>query len=548
MDEPSLWYLTCSTYLDVDISNKMVTKVVTDDHELSDNAAIFNSVVGLLLPHVQLLFAWRESGKPFRKNHPPVHPTEIRTSISPSSVVWLNTTGALANYATEAAKVEFEKFCAPLLYLAGLSVTIIQTEHEGQARNLVEELDQAVVTGLLRRPDGEIATSRKFPIGILPLGRTNTRHQHCADNGRLCHGYYQRICKTNRCCQDRSFGDLPGKPVYCLAGIEWGAYRDTNARKDKYWYFDGLRWYAAYLFNGLKSDISWGCEADLDFSLPCAGCSNCHSHAAIKQDVLSDKQKVGARWWQSYLPRLGQSPGDKHLHVHNKKLHDSKSEKDEMSSLVAWFELYYLMNGDELKSVLRVCFLSPVTATNKYHVEQIDYSQIHNEACGIRHRKEVSTIEFSLTTANVCKNCVREGDSHLELNLGPKEISYTDFVAEGWKRIRGQEPFVEEKLKMREFELRPALPNNSKEQEKWISIDNEDYELKPIHKQIKALPEITTQCRQTTPEYIQNILHLFCTTVDSHICRKTSGEQKLGHMTSSKPITRFQPHLRELFC
>nr|CAD7259228.1 unnamed protein product [Timema shepardi] len=47
-------------------------------------------------------FVWRESGKPFRKNHPPVHPTEIRTSISPSSAVGLNTTSALANYATEA--------------------------------------------------------------------------------------------------------------------------------------------------------------------------------------------------------------------------------------------------------------------------------------------------------------------------------------------------------------------------------------------------------------------------------------------------------------
>nr|CAD7401060.1 unnamed protein product [Timema cristinae] len=45
-------------------------------------------------------FAWRESGKPFR--NPPVHPTEIRTSISPSSSVGLNTTSALANYATEA--------------------------------------------------------------------------------------------------------------------------------------------------------------------------------------------------------------------------------------------------------------------------------------------------------------------------------------------------------------------------------------------------------------------------------------------------------------
>nr|CAD7452916.1 unnamed protein product [Timema tahoe] len=195
-----------------------------------------------------------------------------------------------------------------------------------------------VVTGLLRRPDGEIATSRKFPIGILPLGRTNT----------VGNALFARDTNTVRTMADsamaiiREFAkpidvvkievletetDLPGKPVYCLAGIEWGAYRDTNARKDKYWYFDGLRWYAAYLFNGLKSDISWGCEADLDFSLPCAGCSNCHSHAAIKQDVLSDKQKVGARWWQSYLPRLGQSPGDQHLHVHNKKLHDSKSEK-----------------------------------------------------------------------------------------------------------------------------------------------------------------------------------------------------------------------------
>ncbi|CAG2053916.1 unnamed protein product [Timema podura] len=36
----------------------------------------------------------------YRKDN--LHPTEIRTSIFPSSVVWLNTTGALANYATEA--------------------------------------------------------------------------------------------------------------------------------------------------------------------------------------------------------------------------------------------------------------------------------------------------------------------------------------------------------------------------------------------------------------------------------------------------------------
>nr|CAD7397155.1 unnamed protein product [Timema cristinae] len=56
-------------------------------------------------------FAWRESGKPFRKNHPQFTRPEIRTSISPSSAVGLNTTSALANYATEMGigKVELEE-------------------------------------------------------------------------------------------------------------------------------------------------------------------------------------------------------------------------------------------------------------------------------------------------------------------------------------------------------------------------------------------------------------------------------------------------------
>nr|CAD7577457.1 unnamed protein product [Timema californicum] len=46
-------------------------------------------------------FAWRESGKPFRKKTQFIRPRFV-TSISPSSAVELNTTSALANYATEA--------------------------------------------------------------------------------------------------------------------------------------------------------------------------------------------------------------------------------------------------------------------------------------------------------------------------------------------------------------------------------------------------------------------------------------------------------------
>nr|CAD7589281.1 unnamed protein product [Timema genevievae] len=62
--------------------------------------------------------AWRATTNPelmrslgvnrplLQEKPPPVHLTEIRTSISPSSAVKLNTTSALANYATEAVTVE----------------------------------------------------------------------------------------------------------------------------------------------------------------------------------------------------------------------------------------------------------------------------------------------------------------------------------------------------------------------------------------------------------------------------------------------------------
>nr|CAD7455742.1 unnamed protein product [Timema tahoe] len=51
-------------------------------------------------PHLRGGRVENHLGTPF----PPVHPTEIRTLISSSSVVELNKTSALANYATEAGK------------------------------------------------------------------------------------------------------------------------------------------------------------------------------------------------------------------------------------------------------------------------------------------------------------------------------------------------------------------------------------------------------------------------------------------------------------
>nr|CAD7198137.1 unnamed protein product [Timema douglasi] len=82
-------------------SSPVASLVLTDSSQLTFDSQHLGIGKGGL-EGSEPAFAWRESGKPFRKNHPPVHPTEIRTSISPSSAVELNTTSTLANYATEA--------------------------------------------------------------------------------------------------------------------------------------------------------------------------------------------------------------------------------------------------------------------------------------------------------------------------------------------------------------------------------------------------------------------------------------------------------------
>merc|ERR1711923_524050 len=69
----------------------------------------------------------------------------------------------------------YEKYCAPLLNLAGMKVSVMRTESEGQAKDIMEIMSDAdavlvaggdgtlmeAVTGLLRRKDRD--TASKIP-------------------------------------------------------------------------------------------------------------------------------------------------------------------------------------------------------------------------------------------------------------------------------------------------------------------------------------------------------------------------------------------------
>nr|CAD7588432.1 unnamed protein product [Timema genevievae] len=84
------------------------TRLKPDLYELVEDGALRHH--NFVERRIKILKTFRLEEKP-----PPVHPTEIRTSISPSLAVELNTTSALANYATEAGKKKLGDLSNPEL-------------------------------------------------------------------------------------------------------------------------------------------------------------------------------------------------------------------------------------------------------------------------------------------------------------------------------------------------------------------------------------------------------------------------------------------------
>nr|XP_056702717.1 acylglycerol kinase, mitochondrial [Euleptes europaea] len=167
------------------------------------------------------------------------------------------------------ARSLFEKNAAPILHLSGLDVTVVKTDYEGQAKKLLELMEntdviiiaggdgtvQEVITGLLRRAD-EAAFS-KIPIGFIPLGKTST----------LSHTLYPESVSQVQHITDATLSILKGEtipvdvlqikgnkdqPVFAVTGLRWGAYRDAGVKVSKYWYLGPLKAKAAHFFNTFK--------------------------------------------------------------------------------------------------------------------------------------------------------------------------------------------------------------------------------------------------------------------------------------------------------
>lgn len=345
-----------------------------------------------------------------------------------------------------------------ILYLAGFSIEIFKTSSESHAIRYIEEelteLPDAIVvaggdgilsetiTGLLRRAEINPALC---PVGVLPVGMTNAfslkltnpkerpmnkveKVKSMADASlAIVKGKVQKKDVMKIQLIDTVDGEEPKKPIYAVGSLHWGAFRDIVLKKERYWVTGPLRTYTAFLFNGFhRSDIQWNCKADLMYTDPCSGCSNCF----VKQESRVKKMH-NARWWAKYTP----------------------IDKDSAP----------------------------------------DYSNVLNPNCNNNSQASFDSVEFILST-----NTMENGDESkpkMTIKIDSTPDNYgIDFILNSWKRLWNQkydEIPVKRTIEARSITLLPERPlqENPEEEEKesFYTIDNENYEVKPV--KITLLPQ-----------------------------------------------------------
>ncbi|CAG9579075.1 unnamed protein product [Danaus chrysippus] len=322
------------------------------------------------------------------------------------------------------AKKDFEKYCEPLLHLAGLQVDVIQTTSEGHAKEIVETLrgTEAIivaggdgtlsetVTGLLRRNDD----ANRFPLGVLPLGRTNSVGNTLFPRGdgvakvkqliEACMAIVENNTTWKNVMKIEPLNEeTPSKPIYALNSMEWGAFRETQAKKDKYWIYGPFREYASYIFNGYKNTLSWDCRGTIKYTPPCSGCSNC----VVKKPEVKRK-------WTFFIP-------------------------------------------------------------TKEAASETDLTTRINPECATESEMCFKTTDF------IIQPQVSDGVPSLNVGLAKNSYSYFEFVSEGWRRAKGDDN-RSAVVQARTIELQPQEPKP----DVVIAIDQEEFEVKPV--KITILP------------------------------------------------------------
>ncbi|CAB1313586.1 unnamed protein product [Coregonus sp. 'balchen'] len=325
------------------------------------------------------------------------------------------------------ANTLFEKNAAPILHLAGVEVTLVKTDYEGQAKKLMELMEQTdmlivaggdgtlqeVITGLLRRADQE--SFSKTPIGFIPLGSHNSLSEslHILSDNQVKHITSATLSILQGETVPLDVLQIKGEkeqPVFALIGLRWGAFRDVAATIKKYWYLGPLKTKAAHWFSTLRE---WPQvrEASVSYLAPTLRPPDLPEQKPQRPNLM---YRIAHRLKNYWYPPIPEPP---------------KVEEPER-----WDE------------------------------------------------RTLSTLELSIHTQN--KNPVQMRiDDSLLVCVEPDSFTVGEFITFGEKKAEDSTAFTRKSLKLEASACRLNLPE---EGAGFYNIDNEEYEAMPV--EVRLLP------------------------------------------------------------
>ncbi|XP_036441134.1 acylglycerol kinase, mitochondrial [Colossoma macropomum] len=325
------------------------------------------------------------------------------------------------------ANTLFEKNAAPILHLAGVEVKIVKTDYEGQAKKLMDLMEQAdilivaggdgtlqeVITGLLRRTDEEAFS--KTPIGFIPLGLHNSisesLHLITDNKVRRITSATLSILKGETVPLDvLQIKSEKEQPVFALLSLRWGCFRDVAGSISKYWYLGPLKTRAAHWFSTLKD---WPQTR----------------HASL-----------------SCLPPVPRPP-------------DLPAEKPTRPNLL--YRIYRRLQN----------YWNPPVEEPPIEPEPEQWED-----------RQISTLELTISTQN--RNPVKKRtDDFMVLSVEPDTLTVGQFITEGTKKAEKPLECTENALQLEASACRVTLPQ---EGAGFYDIDNEAFEAIPV--EVRLLP------------------------------------------------------------
>ncbi|XP_059620370.1 acylglycerol kinase, mitochondrial [Phlebotomus argentipes] len=332
------------------------------------------------------------------------------------------------------AEETFKKYCEPILHSAGFLVNIVKTDSEGHARRYIEALTQypnaivvaggdgtlsEVITGVMRNTGSNEGT----PIGILPLGRTNAS---CT-----------QVHKLNRVEKARELAEAAISVVRGnvskrhVMKIEVVAPDEEEHRRPVF----------------AVGSFQWGAFRDiLSLRDQYWYVGPLREYLAFLVNAFSAKPTWECEAHMKYTPPC---PGCLNCRTETKRV---LAQKDK------WWSRFIPRS---------TVSASPATGD--------DFAKIINESCTKEYTIDGNHSEVIIETSEPMTA------GSLQIKLSELENSSFSFIYNSWKRVQSNpsaSTAQRASIDARTVEILPEKKESAKE--KYYSIDNEEYDVKPI--------------------------------------------------------------------